>query len=152
MRSVDAKVLTGAGLPALVAGAICTVVAVLVSDEPGKAVIAGVFATIVVLLFFSVGQVFLGRTLRNNPQAAMATALVIYLAKIGVLFVLILLFADTSLFDRKVFALTIVVCTIVWSIAEVVIFARTKALTVVPGSGPGNPDGKAADSGDKAGG
>lgn len=155
MRSVDAKVLTGAGLPALVAGAICTLVSAFVTAEPGKAVVAGVFATIVVLVFFSVGQVFLGRTLRNNPQAAMATALVIYLAKIGVLFILILLFADTTLFDRKVFALTIVVCTIVWTIAEVVIFARTKALTIVPGSGPGNPDGdagKQSDSGEKAGG
>ena len=96
-----------------------------------------------VIVFFSVGQVVLGRTLRNNPQTAMSVALVIYLAKIGVLFVLILLFAGTDLFNTKVFALTIVVCTIVWTISEVVIFARTKALTIVPGSGPGNPDGDA---------
>ena len=61
-----------------------------------------------VIVFFSVGQVVLGRTLRNNPQTAMSVALVIYLAKIGVLFVLILLFAGTDLFNTKVFALTIV--------------------------------------------
>ena len=141
MASLDAKILGGAGVPALVAGAACTLIAALVAPPAGKAVIAGVFATIVVIAFFSVGQVVLGRTLRNNPQMAMSVALVIYLAKIGVLFVLILLFADTDLFNTKVFALTIVVCTIVWTISEVVIFARTKALTIVPGSGPGNPDG-----------
>lgn len=143
MASIDAKVLGGAGIPALVAGAVCTVVAAFVAQPAGKSVIAGVLATVIVIAFFSVGQVFLGRTLRNNPQMAMSVALVIYLAKIGVLFILILLFADTDLFNTKVFALTIVVCTLAWTIAEVVVFARTKALTIVPGSGPGNPDGDA---------
>lgn len=141
MRSLNAKVLTGAGLPALIAGVACTLIAIPVTGTAMPALVAGVFATVVVLLFFSVGQVVLGRTLENNPQSAMAMALVIYLAKIGVLFILILLFADTTAFDRKVFALTIVVCTIVWTVAEVVIFARTRALTIVPGSGPGNPGG-----------
>ena len=143
MASLDAKILGGAGVPALVAGAACTLIAAFVAPPAGKSVIAVVFATVVVIVFFSVGQVVLGRTLRNNPQTAMSVALVIYLAKIGVLFVLILLFAGTDLFNTKVFALTIVVCTIVWTIPEVVIFARTKALTIVPGSGPGNPDGDA---------
>ena len=141
MSSLNARVLGGAGLPTLVAGAVCTVVAAFVAGEPAKAVIGGILGTVIVLAFFSVGQVVLGRTLRTHPESAMAMALVIYLAKIGVLFVLIILFADTTMFDTKVFALTVVICTVVWTVAEVVIFARTRALTIVPGSGPGKPDG-----------
>ena len=63
-------------------------------------------------------------------------ALLSYTLKILVMFVLILLFRDTTLFDTKVFGLTIVILTLVWTIAEVVAFSKFRTLTVVPGSGP----------------
>jgi hypothetical protein len=37
------------------------------------------------------------------------------------------------LFDTKVFAATVVVCTIAWTSAEVWVFSRTKVLYVEPG-------------------
>jgi ATP synthase protein I len=50
--------------------------------------------------------------------------------------VLILIFQDTKAFDTKVFAATIVTCTIVWLVAETWAFATAKVLYVEPGSGP----------------
>lgn len=142
MPSVDAAVLRGAGVPTLVVGAVATAVGAAVAGVPGA--LGAIIATVIVLAFFTVGQVALGRVLKNNPQMAMTFALTLYIAKIGVLFLFIILFQDTTLFDTKVFALTIVACTIVWTIAEVWIFSKTKVLYVEPGSGPGLPPPPAA--------
>jgi ATP synthase protein I len=92
-------------------------------------------------VFFTIGQFVLGRVLRTNPQMAMTVAMTVYLVKIGVLFVFILLFAGTTAFDNRVFALTIVICTLTWTLVEVWVFARTKVLTIEPGSGPGQSGG-----------
>lgn len=135
-RDVNLLILRGAGIATLVAGVIGTVIGWLVAGSQG--LIAGLIATAIVIVFFSVGQVFLGRVLATNPQMAMTVALTLYLAKIGALFILIILFADTTLFNTKVFAMVIVACTIVWTIAEVWTFSKTKVLYVEPGSGPSN--------------
>jgi ATP synthase protein I len=131
--TIDALVLKRAGILTVVAGAIITVISAFIAGSAG--VIGAIFATVVVVVFFTAGQLTLGKVLRTNPELAMSVALVIYLAKIGILFVLIILFADTTLFDTKVFAITVVLCTLVWTAAEVWIFARTKVLYVDPGAG-----------------
>lgn len=128
--TIDALVLKRAGILTVVAGAIITVISALIAGSAG--VIGAIFATVVVVVFFSAGQLTLGKVLRTNPELAMSVALVIYLAKIGILFVLIILFSETTLFDTKVFAMTVVLCTLVWTAAEVWIFARTKVLYVDP--------------------
>ena len=131
--TIDALVLKRAGILTVLAGAIITVISACISGSAG--VIGAIFATVVVVVFFSAGQLTLGKVLRTNPELAMSVALVIYLAKIGILFVLIILFSETILFDTKVFAMTVVLCTLVWTAAEVWIFARTKVLYVDPGAG-----------------
>ena len=131
--TIDALVLKRAGILTVLAGAIITVISAFIAGSAG--VIGAIFATVVVVVFFSAGQLTLGKVLRTNPELAMSVALVIYLAKIGILFVLIILFSETTLFDTKVFAMTVVLCTLVWTAAEVWIFARTKVLYVDPGAG-----------------
>ncbi len=130
--SIDGLILRRAGALALIVGTAATVVAGLLTGTKGA--LGAIAATVLVLAFFSIGQVVLGNVLRNNPQMAMTVALTIYLVKIGVLFVFIILFAGTTLFDTKVFAATVVACTIAWTIAEVWVFSRTKVLYVDPGS------------------
>lgn len=132
---IDRLVLLRSGILTLAAGIVVSVIAAITVGVPG--LVGAIFATLVVLVFFSAGQLTLGRVLRNNPQMALSVALVIYLAKIGALFVLIILFADTTLFDTKTFALTVVICTIAWTIVEVFTFARTKVLYVDPSADQG---------------
>ena len=48
---------------------------------------------------------------------------------------IIIAFADTTAFDTRVFAATIVACTLAWTVAEVWVFARTKVLYVDPEAG-----------------
>jgi ATP synthase protein I len=115
----------------LVVGVVAVLIGLAASGAGGA--IGAAIAVAIVLVFFSIGQLILGSVLRNNPQMAMTVALMTYLVKLGVLFVFIILFADTTLFDTKVFAATVVVCTIAWTSAEVWVFSRTKVLYVEPG-------------------
>ena len=129
-RSIDALVLRTAGGVTVVVGVIASVIGLLVGG--GKGLLGAVIATAIVVVFFSIGQFTLGAVLRNNPQMALTVALMIYLVKVGVLLVLIIIFAGTTLFDTKVFAATIVAGTLAWTGAEVWVFSRTKVLYVEP--------------------
>lgn len=127
---IDALVLRRAGIVTALVGAVGIIIGFAVDGVSGG--LGGIFATIIVVIFFSVGQFVLGSVLRSNPQMAMTVALMTYLVKIGVLFVLIIVFANTTLFNTRIFAATIVACTIAWTASEVWVFARTKVLYVDP--------------------
>ena len=132
MPSIDRLVLR-VSIPVTVAvGIVAAVIGALVAADPGKALLGAAIGTVIVVAFFTVGQVVVGAVLRTAPQMAMSVALMVYLAKIGILFIFIILFQGTTAFDTKVFALTIVACTLAWTVAEVWIFARTKVLYVDP--------------------
>ena len=128
--SIDALVLRRAGISTAEVGLVGTGVGFAVDALPGG--LGGLFAPVLGVVFFSVGQFVLGSVLKSNPQMAMTVALMTYLVKIGVLFVLIIAFANTTLFNTQVFAATIVACTLAWTVAEVWVFARTKVLYVEP--------------------
>jgi ATP synthase protein I len=141
--SIDSLVLRRAGLVTLLVGVVGTVIGGIVAGSEG--VIAGVLGTVIVLVFFSVGQVVLGSVLKNNPQNAMMVAMTLYLVKIGVLLVLLLVLQDATFFAPKVFAAVIVACTLAWTFMEVWIFSRTQVLYVDPAGSTtsGGPESEA---------
>lgn len=121
-------------IPVTVAvGVVAAIIGALVAADPGKALLGSAIGTLIVVAFFTVGQLIVGAVLRSNPEMATTVALMVYLVKIGVLLLFIILFQGTTAFDTKVFALTVVACTLAWTIAEVWVFARTKVLYVDPG-------------------
>jgi ATP synthase protein I len=128
------KLILRAALPTFIVGALATITGFISSGIEG--LIAGVFGTFLVVIFFAAGQLALDKVIRTNPGLATSMALLLYLIKIAILFVLLLLFQDTQAFDTKVFAATIVSCTVVWLVAETWAFATAKVLYVEPGSGP----------------
>lgn len=134
MHEHDAAVLRGAFVPTAVAGVVATVVAAVLGG--GKGALGALIGTVVVLVFFTVSLVVVGRASRTSPYAAMNAAILTYLVKIGVLFLLIVAFADTTAFDTKAFGLTIVACTLVWTTFEVRAFSRLKMLYVDPDQTP----------------
>lgn len=127
---VDSLILRRAGGITLAVGIIATLIGWLAVGTTG--LIGGLMGMAVVLVFFSIGQGILGWVLRNNPQIALMVALGVYLVKIGLLFVLIVILQDATFFNSKVFAITIVVCTIAWTGAEVWVYSKTKVLYVEP--------------------
>ena len=123
-----------AGLATLAVGIVSTVLAGIFRGKDG--LIGAAVATVLVLIFFAVGNLVLNWALRAHPQIALSIALLTYVVKIGVLFLLIIAFADTTLFNTKVFALVVVVCTVTWTMAEVVLWSKARVLYVEPGPGP----------------
>ena len=130
MPSVDSQVLLRAGGLTLALGIVSTVVGGILQGSKG--VIAGALGTVLLIVFFCVGQLILGSVLKNNPQNALMVAMALYIVKIGVLLGLLLLLQHATFFAPRVFAATIVVCTLTWTFVEVWYFSRTKVLYVEP--------------------
>jgi ATP synthase protein I len=130
--SIDTLVLRRAGLGTAVAGVVVVVISGIVAGSSGA--VGAILGTILVIVFFSVGQFVLGAVLKSNPQMALTMALTLYLVKVGVLLLIIILFADTTLFDTKTFAAAILTGTLVWTVVEVWIFGTSKVLYVDPES------------------
>lgn len=134
MQVHDAQILRGAAIPTAVAGLVLLVVGGLVAG--GKGIIGAGFAVLVVAAFFTAGMVVIGWASRINPMMMMNAALFTYLVKIALLFLLLQAFADTKAFDTKVFAISLLVSTLVWIGAEVRAFSRLKILYVEPDGKP----------------
>jgi ATP synthase protein I len=135
MPSIDRLVLRISIPVTAVVGALAALIAFLVTSDPGKGVLGAIIGTAIVIVFFTVGQLVVGAVLRSNPQMAMTVALMVYLLKIGALLIFIVLFQGTSAFDTKAMALTVLVCTLTWTAAELWVFTRTKVLYVDPSQG-----------------
>ncbi len=134
MPANDSLVLRRATIITLVVGLVATIIGTLVAG--GKGLIAGVLGTVIAVAFFAIGQYVVGRVLKNSPETAFLTALVVYMVQILALFVLLLLLRDATFFAPKVFAATIIACALSWIFASAIVTWRTKVLYVDPEANP----------------
>ncbi|MFD1936461.1 MULTISPECIES: hypothetical protein [Nonomuraea] len=138
MQANDVRVLKSAALPTLVVGAVAVIVAFLTAG--GKGALGSVVGLALVAVFFSVSVVAVTYAARVSPQMMAIAAMVSYLVKVVVIMVMLRAFGDTTAWNPKAFAWTVVVGTIVWTAGEVRAFLKTKMLyvdpeTKVPGQG-----------------
>lgn len=114
MPSHDARIpLRGAAIPTAVAGVVALALSTALVGTKG--LIGALFATLLVLAFFSFGQVALDRLTRNNPQMMMAGGLLVYTTQILLVGIVLAVFKDTTLFDTKVFGFTLLGCALIWT-------------------------------------
>jgi ATP synthase protein I len=132
MPSHDARIIRGAAIPTAVAGVIAAVISFAVVGTKG--LIGAVLATLLVMAFFSFGQVALDRLTRNNPQIMMAAALMVYTTQIFAVAVVLALFKHTTLFDTKVFGFTLLGCALIWTGFQVRGAMKAKIYYVEPES------------------
>lgn len=117
MPSHDARIIRGAAIPTAVAGVVAIAISTAVVGSKG--LIGALFATLLVMAFFSFGQVMLDRLTRNNPQILMAAALLVYTTQILLVAIVLAVFKNTSLFDTKVFGFTLLGCALIWTAGQV---------------------------------
>ncbi|MFG2435223.1 hypothetical protein [Streptomyces sp. NPDC048508] len=144
MPSNDARILLQTAVPTAAVGAIATVVSGVVAG--GKGAIGAVVATLVVILFMGLGLYVLQRTATSLPHLFQAIGLVLYTAQILLLFVFVAVFKNTSLFNPKSFALTLVVTTLAWIGAQARAHMKAKILYVEPESSKGDKPEKTGHS------
>ena len=85
-----------------------------------------------VIVFFGISVLVVGRAAKVSPQAMMAAAVGTFLAKIIVLIILLSVFQDSTAFNSKIFGLTVIVCVIAYSAAQMFSSMRLKIPYVEP--------------------
>ncbi|MFH8495154.1 hypothetical protein [Streptomyces coeruleorubidus] len=144
MPSNDARILAQAAVPTAAVGAVAAVISGVVAG--GKGAIGAVAATLVVILFMGIGLYVLQRTAKSLPHLFQAMGLMLYAAQILLLFVFVAAFKNTTLFDPKVFAITLVAGTLTWIAAQARAHMKAKILYVEPDSTTGGKPEKSGHS------
>ncbi|MEU7699129.1 hypothetical protein [Streptomyces sp. NPDC039028] len=132
MPSNDARILLHTVIPTAAVGAIATVVSAVVAG--GKGALGAVVGTLVVLLFMGIGQVVLQRTAKSLPHLFQAMGLMLYTAQLLLLFIFLALLKNTTLFNFKAFAFTLLAATVVWVAAQARAYMKAKITYIDPGN------------------
>src|SRR5262249_293072 len=85
-----------------------------------KGLLRAALGVALVIVFFGISVLVVGRAAKVSPQAMMAAAVGTYLVKILVLIILVGAFQDSTAFNGRFFGLTVIVCVIAYSAAQVV--------------------------------
>ncbi|MGV9450389.1 hypothetical protein [Streptomyces sp. NPDC003635] len=132
MPSNDARNLLQIAVPTAAAGAI--VVAVSAAVAGGKGALGAVIGTLLAILFMGIGLYVLQWTAKTLPQLFQAMGLMLYVAQLLLLLIFVALFKDTSLFNAKTFAISLVVATVVWMAAQARAHMKAKIFYIDPDS------------------
>ncbi|MFF3768940.1 hypothetical protein [Streptomyces sp. NPDC002232] len=132
MPSNDARILLYTAVPTAAVGAVATVISGVVAG--GKGALGAVVGTLVVLLFMGIGQLVLQRTAKSLPHLFQAMGLMLYTAQLLVLFIFLALLKNTTLFDFKAFAFTLLATTVVWVAAQARAYMKAKITYIDPGN------------------
>jgi ATP synthase protein I len=97
-----------------------------------KGLIGAAIGVAVVAAFFGISVFVVSRAARVSPQVMMAAALGTYLVKILILIVVFGQLQNTTAFNPTAFGLTVLVCVLVYSAAQVIWSMRLKMLYVEP--------------------
>ncbi|MGP2437174.1 hypothetical protein [Streptomyces sp. JW3] len=138
MPSNDARILLHAAVPTAAVGVVATVVSAVVAG--GKGAVGAVVATLLVLLFMGLGLYVLQRTAKTLPHLFQSMGLMLYGAQILLLFIFLAAFKNTTLFNPRSFAITLLVATLVWIAAQTRAHMKAKILYVEPDSTADKPE------------
>ncbi|MEU5667880.1 hypothetical protein [Streptomyces longwoodensis] len=130
MPSNDVRILAQAAVPTAAVGTIAAVVSGVVAG--GKGAVGAVVAAVLAILFMGIGLYVLQRTAKSLPHLFQAMGLMLYAAQILLLFVFLAVFKDTTLFNPRAFALTLVAATLTWIAAQTRAHMKAKILYVEP--------------------
>ncbi|MET9436068.1 hypothetical protein [Streptomyces sp. NPDC006551] len=144
MPSNDARILLSAAIPAAATGAIAAVISGVVAG--GEGALGAVLGCAVVLVFMGLGLVVLQRTAKSYPQLFQAMGLMLYTAQLLLLFLLMALLKNTTWFDFKAFAFTLLAATLVWIAGQARAYMKAKIMYVDPESSKGDKPGSTGSS------
>ncbi|MFC4030870.1 hypothetical protein ACFO3J_05225 [Streptomyces polygonati] len=132
MQSNDVRTLLNCTVPTAAAGAIATVVSGAMAG--GKGAIGAAAGTLVVIAFMAIGMVVLQRTAKTYPSLFQMMGLALYTVQILLLAIVLAAFRDTSLFNTRAFAFSLLAAALVWIAAQARAHMKAKILYVEPES------------------
>jgi ATP synthase protein I len=132
MPSNDARNLLHTAVPTAAVGVVTVAVSGVVAG--GKGALGAAVGTVLAILFMGIGLYVLQWTAKTLPQLFQAMGLMLYVAQLLLLLIFVALFQDTSLFNPKAFAASLVVATVVWMAAQARAHMKAKIFYVDPDS------------------
>jgi len=97
-----------------------------------KGLLGAVLGVALVIVFFGISVLVVSQAAKVSPQAMMAAAVGTFLVKILVLIILVGSFQNSSAFNDKIFGLTVIVCVLAYSAAQMISSIRLKMPYVEP--------------------
>jgi len=107
-------------------------VAVSAAVGGSRGLVGALCGVLLVIAFFGISVVAVGRAARAGVHAMMLTAIVTYTAKILILAILVAWLAKADVFDARLFAVTTIGCVLAWSAAQVLTSIRSRTLYFDP--------------------
>ncbi|WP_228924067.1 hypothetical protein [Streptomyces sp. DH7] len=136
----DMRELLRIATPTAAVGAVATLVGGLLAG--GEGAIGAAVGCAVVIVFMAFGMIALQWAAKVMPHLLQGMGLMIYSAQLVLLLVFILSIRNTSLFNLRAFALSLVVSVVTWITVQTVRHARSKTLYVDPDAeAPNRPGG-----------
>lgn len=117
---------------ALTAVAAAIMVAVSAALVGVKGLIGALIGVAVVVVFFGLSVLVVGRAARVSPSAMMVAAMVTYLVKIVLLAVVVSSLNGTTAFSTRTLGFVAIGCILVWSATQAVTAMKLKMLYVEP--------------------
>ena len=97
-----------------------------------KGLLGAAIGVALVIAFFGISVLVVGRASKVSPQAMMAAAVGTFLVKILVLIILLSTVQNLTAFSGRWFGLTVIVCVIAYSAAQMISSLRMKIPYVEP--------------------
>ena len=119
---------------ALTAVAAAIMVAVSAAVVGVKGLIGALIGVAIVIVFFGISVVVVGRAARISPPAMMLAAIITYLVKIVALAIVLSALNGTTAFSTRALGFTAIGCILVWSATQVITTIKLKMLYVEPES------------------
>ncbi|MGW2572349.1 hypothetical protein [Streptomyces sp. NPDC001537] len=132
MPSNDARNLLQTAVPTAAVGAIAVAVSAAVAG--GKGALGAAVGTVLAILFMGIGLYVLQWTAKTLPQLFQAMGLMLYAAQLLLLLIFVAVFKDTTLFNAKTFAVSLIVATVVWMAAQARAHMKAKLFYIDPDS------------------
>jgi ATP synthase protein I len=97
-----------------------------------KGLLGAVLGIALVVIFFAISVLAVGRAARVSPRAMMITAITTYIAKVLILLFFVVRLASTTAFNTRLFGLSALACILAWTTSQVIWAARLKTPYVEP--------------------
>jgi ATP synthase protein I len=97
-----------------------------------KGLLGAALGVALVIVFFGISVLVVSQAAKVSPQAMMAAAVGTFLVKILVLIILVGSFQNSTAFNDKIFGLTVIVCVLAYSAAQMISSMRLKMPYVEP--------------------
>jgi ATP synthase protein I len=138
LASYATVVRRAAGPTAAIAAVIVAVSAALVGI---KGLIGALLGVALVIVFFGISIVVVGRAARISQAAMMVAALASFLVKIVALAVVVSSLNGTTAFSTRTLGFTAIGCILAWNAAQVITAMRVRMLYVEPDANAGRRGG-----------